>query len=56
MGRPAKFLADEAAEQLGLAEGELALFVAGPDRVSSPALDRVRQDVAQRMNLFRNPH
>jgi aspartyl-tRNA synthetase len=51
-GPLAKFLAAEANQQLGLAEGELALFVAGPDRVSSPALDRVRQDVAKRMNLI----
>ncbi len=51
-GPLAKFLAAEANQQLGLAEGELALFVAGPDRVSSPALDRVRQDVARRMNLI----
>jgi aspartyl-tRNA synthetase len=36
---------------LGLEDGDLALFVAGPDRISSPALDRVRQDVARRMNL-----
>ena len=36
----------------GSHEGDLALFVAGPDRVSSPALDRVRQDVARRMNLI----
>jgi aspartyl-tRNA synthetase len=51
-GPVAKFLPDEANQRLGLAEGELALFVAGPDRVSSPALDRVRQDVAQRMKLI----
>jgi aspartyl-tRNA synthetase len=51
-GPVAKFLAAEANQQLGLAEGELALFVAGPDRVSNPALDRVRQDVARRMNVI----
>jgi aspartyl-tRNA synthetase len=51
-GPIAKFLAAEANQQLGLAEGELALFVAGPDRVSNPALDRVRQDVARRMNVI----
>ena len=39
------------AARLGLQEGDLALFVAGADRVSSPALDRVRQDVARRLNL-----
>jgi aspartyl-tRNA synthetase len=36
---------------IGLNEGDLALFVAGPDRVSSASLDRVRQDVAKRLNL-----
>jgi aspartyl-tRNA synthetase len=50
-GPVAKFLAPEAAGRLGLEDGDLALFVAGPDRISSPALDRVRQDVARRMNL-----
>ena len=51
-GPPAKFLGAEAATRLGLAEGDLALFVAGPDRISSPALDRVRQDAARRLNLI----
>lgn len=51
-GPVAKFLTPESATQLGLQDGDLALFVAGPDRVSSPALDRVRQDVARRMNLI----
>jgi aspartyl-tRNA synthetase len=50
-GPAAKFLAEGAAAQLGLAEGDLGLYVAGPDRISSPALDRVRQDVAHRMQL-----
>jgi aspartyl-tRNA synthetase len=50
-GPAAKFLAEGAAARLGLQEGELALLVAGPDRISSPALDRVRQDVARRMNM-----
>jgi aspartyl-tRNA synthetase len=34
-----------------LVDGDLALFVAGPDHISSPSLDRVRQDVARRLNL-----
>jgi aspartyl-tRNA synthetase len=51
-GPIAKFLADGDAARLQLQEGDLALFVAGPDRVSSTALDRVRQDVARRMNLI----
>ena len=50
-GPAAKFLAEGAAARLGLQEGELALLVAGPDRISSPALDRVRQDVARRMKM-----
>jgi aspartyl-tRNA synthetase len=50
-GPAAKVLDAAAADRLRLAEGELGLYVAGPDRVSSPALDRVRQDVAQRMQL-----
>ena len=50
-GPAAKYLGEGAVAALGLAEGELGLYVAGADRVSSPALDRVRQDVAQRMQL-----
>jgi aspartyl-tRNA synthetase len=53
-GPAAKFLAEGAAEQLGLSDGDLGLYVAGPDHISSPALDRVRQEVAQRMQLV--PH
>jgi aspartyl-tRNA synthetase len=50
-GPVAKFLGEGSAEQLGLHDGDLALFVAGTDRISSPSLDRVRQEVARRMNL-----
>jgi aspartyl-tRNA synthetase len=50
-GPPAKYLGDGAADALGLGEGELGLYVAAGDGVSSSALDRVRQDVAQRMHL-----
>jgi len=50
-GPAAKFLPAGAAEQLGLAEGDLCLLVAAADRVSGPALDRVRQDVARRLSL-----
>jgi len=50
-GPPAKFLGEGAAQQLGLAEGDLVLLVADLDRKSSPALDRVRQEAARRMNL-----
>ena len=51
-GPAAKFLGDGAADRLGLRDGELALLVAGPDRISSPALDRTRQEAARRMNLI----
>jgi len=50
-GPVAKFLAADAATQLGLNDGDLALFVAGPDRISNASLDRVRQEVAKRLNL-----
>ena len=50
-GGPAKHLGPGAAEALGLTEGDLCLLVAGPDHVTSPALDRVRHEVASRMNL-----
>jgi aspartyl-tRNA synthetase len=50
-GPAAKFLHDGAVEQLALREGDLALLVAGPNHVSSPSLDRVRQDLARRFAL-----
>jgi aspartyl-tRNA synthetase len=50
-GGPAKYLPSDAAGRLGLEDGDLGLFVAGPDRVSSPALDRVRQEVSRRLDL-----
>ena len=52
-GPAAKFLGPDAAARLALADGDLALFVAGPDRVSSPALDRVRHESARRLSLVR---
>ena len=51
-GPAAKFLGEGSASRLQLSEGDLGLFVAGPDRTSSSALDRVRQDVARRLNLI----
>jgi aspartyl-tRNA synthetase len=51
-GPAAKFLPSGTADRLQLADGDLALFVAGPDRVSSPALDRVRQEAARRLGLI----
>ena len=50
-GAVGKMLNDEAAAPLALGEGDLGLYVAADDHVSSPALDRVRQDVAQRMGF-----
>jgi aspartyl-tRNA synthetase len=52
-GPTAKFLRPGAADALGMADGDLAVIVAGPDHVTSPALDRVRQDVARRLGLVR---
>ena len=50
-GPAAKFLHEGAVSRLALGEGDLALLVAGPNQVSSPALDRVRQDVGRRLAL-----
>ncbi|HET7564806.1 MAG TPA: aspartate--tRNA ligase [Gemmatimonadaceae bacterium] len=50
-GPAAKFLSAEQGEQLGLTDGDLALFVAAPDHVSNPALDRVRQEVGRVLDL-----
>ncbi len=50
-GKVGKSLSTEAGASLGLSEGDLGLYVAGPDHLGSPALDRVRQAVAQRMDL-----
>ena len=51
-GSAAKFLGEGAADALRIPDGALALFVAGPDHISSPALDRVRQNVAARLHLI----
>jgi aspartyl-tRNA synthetase len=51
-GPAAKFLHEGAITRLALAEGDLALLVAGSNQVSSPALDRVRQDVGRRLALI----
>ncbi|HEY0971748.1 MAG TPA: aspartate--tRNA ligase [Gemmatimonadales bacterium] len=55
-GPVAKFLGPDAARRLGLAEGDLGLYVAASDAVSSPALDRVRQAVAQLLGLVPEGH
>jgi aspartyl-tRNA synthetase len=51
-GKPGELMNEGAATQLGLEDGDLCLLVAGPDHVTSPSLDRVRQEVARRMNLI----
>jgi aspartyl-tRNA synthetase len=51
-GGPAKHLAPDAPAALGLADGDLCLLVAGPDHVTGPALDRVRHEVARRLDLI----
>ena len=50
-GPVAKFLTEAARDELALADGDLALFVAAPDHISNPALDRVRQECARRLAL-----
>ncbi|HYN81067.1 MAG TPA: aspartate--tRNA ligase [Gemmatimonadaceae bacterium] len=51
-GPAAKFLTGASAEVLALSDGELCLMVAASDDVSSPALDRVRQEAARRLDLI----
>jgi aspartyl-tRNA synthetase len=50
-GPAAKFLGAGAAESLKLQDGDLALLVAGPEHVTNPALDRVRQEAARVMGI-----
>ena len=50
-GPAAKFVSEQGAAVLALGHGDLCLMVAGLDETSSPALDRVRQEVAKRQNL-----
>ena len=51
-GPAAKYLSSEAGTRLDLNNGDLLLLVAGPDHISNPALDRVRQEVARRLELI----
>ncbi len=51
-GKLGKSLADDAGDALGLQSGDLGLYVAGADHLASPALDRVRQAVAQSLGLI----
>jgi aspartyl-tRNA synthetase len=51
-GPVAKFLAADAGDALGLEDGDLAVMVAASDSISSPALDRVRQEIARRLDVI----
>jgi aspartyl-tRNA synthetase len=46
-GSVAKHLTVESLGSLGVADGDAALFAVGPDRVTSPVLYRVRQEVTR---------
>src|SRR6266702_2279503 len=48
-GSVAKHFTAETLGELGVGDGDAALFAAGPDRVTSPVLDRVRQEVIRRL-------
>ena len=50
-GPLAKVLTDAAREAFALADGDLLVLVAAPDRIANPALDRVRQECARRLAL-----
>jgi aspartyl-tRNA synthetase len=50
-GAVGKALTDDRAAHLHLADGDLGLYVAAKDHVANPALDRVRQEIAQRLSL-----
>ncbi len=48
-GSVAKQFTLDALGRLGVGDGDAALMTVGPDRVTSPVLDRVRQDVIRRL-------
>ncbi|MGH8698766.1 MAG: aspartate--tRNA ligase, partial [Burkholderiales bacterium] len=48
-GSVAKHFTAEALGRLGVEDGDAALLVVGPDRVTSAVLDRVRQEVIRRL-------
>lgn len=50
-GGAAKTLTEAGRAALQLTDGDLMLLVAGPDHISSAALDRTRQDAARRLSL-----
>jgi aspartyl-tRNA synthetase len=48
-GSVAKQFSVAVLEQLGVSDGDAALMTVGPDRITSPILDRVRQEVIRRL-------
>jgi len=48
-GSVGKHFTAEALGKLGVADGDVALMTVGPDRVTSPALDKVRREVIKRL-------
>ena len=48
-GSVAKHVNAEVLGACGVADGDLALMVVGPDRVTSPVVDRMRQEVIRRL-------
>jgi aspartyl-tRNA synthetase len=48
-GSVAKHVTADLLGRLGVADGDAALIAVGPDRVTSPVLDRVRQEVIRRL-------
>ncbi len=48
-GSVGKHFTAEALGRLGIGDGDVALMTVGPDRVTSPALDKVRQEVIRRL-------
>ncbi|HEV2670221.1 MAG TPA: aspartate--tRNA ligase [Gemmatimonadales bacterium] len=48
-GSVGKHFTAEALGRLGIGDGDVALITVGPDRVTSPALDKVRQEVIRRL-------
>jgi aspartyl-tRNA synthetase len=52
-GPAAKHLPPGAAETWRMQDGDLIVFVAAPPHIANPSLDRVRQDLARRLDLIR---
>src|SRR5439155_4671668 len=48
-GSVGKHFTAEALGRLGVGDGDVALITVGPDRVTSSALDKVRQEVIRRL-------